>query len=116
VARAYERDQRLLTEHAILDDDGDGKGSPDPSPTAGDGPVAAAVFLTSTTAVAATATADPELKRLYARRDSLEQRVAELRAAKRTLTAEVYERTLEDTLVELAMTSRAIREREAKRP
>ena len=116
VARAYEHDQRLLTEHAILDDDGDGKGSADPSATSGDGVVAASIFLTSTAAVAASAAADPELRRLYARRDSLERRVAELRAAKSTMAADVYERTLEDTLVELATTTRAIREREAKRP
>jgi hypothetical protein len=116
VARAYERDRRLLTEHAILDDDGDGKGSADPSATAGDGVVAASVFLTSSTAVAAAATSDAELQRLYARRDSLERRVAELRAAKDAMAPDVYERTLEDILVELATTSRAIREREGKRP
>jgi hypothetical protein len=78
--------------------------------------VAASVFLTSSTAVAAAATSDAELQRLYARRDSLERRVAELRAAKDTMAPDVYERTLEDTLVELATTSRAIREREGKRP
>jgi hypothetical protein len=116
VARAYERDQRLLTEHAILDDDGDGKGSTDPSATGGDGAVAASVFLTSPGAAAAAATADPELQRLHARRDSLERRVAELRAAKATMAPDVYERTLEDTLVELAVTNRTIRERERERP
>jgi hypothetical protein len=116
VTRAYEHDQRLLTEHAILDDDGDGKGSTDPGLGGGDGAVAAAVFLTSTGAVAASTTADPELRRLYALRDSLERRVAELRAAKSTMATDVYERTLEDTLVQLATTTRAIREREARRP
>jgi hypothetical protein len=116
VARAYEHDQRLLTEHAILDDDGDGKGSADPSATQGDGVVAASVFLTSTAGVAASGAADPELQRLYARRDSLERQVAQLRAAKSTMASDVYERSLEDTLVELATTTRAIRERETKRP
>ena len=116
VARAYQRDQRLLTEHAVLDDDGDGKGSTDPTATAGDGVVAASVFLTSSNTVAAAASADPELRRLYALRDSLERRVAELRAAKGAMTPDVYERTLEDTLVELATTTRAIRERETRRP
>lgn len=116
VARAYQRDQRLLTEHAVLDDDGDGKGSTDPGLAGGDGAVAAAVFLTSAGAVAASATTDPELRQLYARRDSLERRVADLRAAKSTMAADVYDRTLEDTLVELATTTRAIRERETKRP
>lgn len=116
VARAYEQEKRLLTEHAVLDDDGDGKGSAGPSAAGGDGTLAASVFLTSSSAMAAAATTDPELRRLYARRDSLERRVAELRAAKNTMTTEVYQRTLEDVLVELATATRAIRERETKRP
>ncbi len=116
VARAYEQDKRLLTEHALLDDDGDGKGSAEPGATGGDGRVAASVFLTSASAVAAAATSDPELRRLYARRDSLERRVAELRAVKATMAGEDYDRALEDVLVELASTNRVIREREPKRP
>lgn len=116
VARAYEREKRLLTEHAMLEDDGDGDGSAEPNATSGDGALAASVFLTSASAAVAAATADPEMKRLYARRDSLERRVAELRAAKGSMAADVYERELEDALVELATTSRAIREREGKRP
>lgn len=114
VARAYQQEQRLLTEHAVLDDDGDGKGSADPG-LAGDGAVAASVFLTAAS-VAAANSGDPELRRLHARRDSLERRVAELRAAKNTMAAEVYDRMLEDVLVELATTTRAIREREGRRP
>ncbi len=116
VARAYEREKRLLTEHALLEDDGDGKGSTEPNAASGDGVLAASVFLTSATAAVAAATADPDLKRLYAVRDSLERRVAELRAEKDSLAPDVYERQLEDVLVELATTNRAIREREGKRP
>lgn len=116
VARAYEQEKRLLTEHAVLDDDGDGKGSAEPNAASGDGVLAASVFLTSATAAVAAGTADPEVKRLYAVRDSLERRVAELRAAKGSLAPGVYERELEDLLVELATTNRAIGEREGKRP
>jgi len=115
VARAYEQEKRLLTEHAVLDDDGDGKGSTEPSATEGDGVLAASVFLTAARTVAAD-TADPELQRLYAQRDSLERRVAELRGARGSMAAEVYERELEELLVELATTNRAIRGREGKRP
>ena len=43
VARVYESDNRLLTEHALLDDNGDGAGSTAPSPDSADG--AAALFL-----------------------------------------------------------------------
>ncbi|MBI2401840.1 MAG: hypothetical protein HYV20_03690 [Gemmatimonadetes bacterium] len=116
VARAYEQEKRLLTEHAILEDDGDGKGSTEPSATGGDGALAASVFLTAAGAVVAADTADPEVKRLYARRESLERRVAELRGARSSMALEVYERELEELLVELATTNRAIRAREGKRP
>ena len=74
------------------------------------------MFLPSSPGAAAAATADPGLKRVSARRDSLERRVAELRVAKSTMAPDLYERTLEDTLVELATTTRAIHEREARRP
>ena len=37
VERMYEQEDRLLTEHALLDDDGDGVGSADPDPSAGGG-------------------------------------------------------------------------------
>src|SRR5690606_37660771 len=36
-ARFYESQNRLRTEHALLDDNGDGKGSQEPDPRAGDG-------------------------------------------------------------------------------
>ena len=65
---------------------------------------------------AAAVTADPELKRLYARRDSLERRVAELRAAKGSMAPDAYEKELEATLVELANTSRTIRDKEGEQP
>ena len=115
VARAYEQEKRLLTEHAQLDDDGDGKGTLEPVATGGDGALAATVFLTASQTVAAADLADPEVKRFVARRDSLERLVVELRGTRGSMQAEVYERELEELLVELALTNRALRERE-KRP
>ena len=112
VARAYEQEKRLLTEHAQLDDDGDGKGTLEPVATGGDGALAATVFLTAERTMAVADTADPEVRRLYARRDSLERLVVGLRGTRGSMRPEVYERELEELLVELAMTNRALRERE----
>lgn len=116
VARACEQEKRLLTEHALLEDDGDGKGSTEPSATGRDGALAASVFLTAAKAPVTAETADPEAKRLYVRRDSLERRVVELRGTRGSMAPDVYERELEELLVELAMTNRTLRERERRRP
>ena len=53
VARVYESDGLLLTEHALLDDDGDGEGSGDPDPlSGGEGRLARTLFLTGGAALA----------------------------------------------------------------
>jgi hypothetical protein len=116
VARAYARENRLLTEHAVLDDNGDGSGSEEPQGGGGDGALARAIFFGPAGGAAAVATSDPVLKALYVRRDSLERHVAELRAAKSRMAPDAYQQELEATLVDLATTSRAIREKEAKQP
>jgi hypothetical protein len=113
VARSYERGNRLLTEHAMLDDDGDGTGSAAPDPSVGDGRLAGSVFLAGGVGVASrTASDDPALQRLYNERADLERRVAQLRSQKDDLDAETYDRRLEELLLELAMTNRQIRQRE----
>ena len=113
VQQLYERGGRLVTEHALLDDDGDGQGSGEPTATEGDGRVAARVFLT---AGPVRASGDPRLAPLYGRRDSLETLVAELRVRKDAMAEAAYERELERLLLELARTNRAIREREGREP
>jgi hypothetical protein len=116
VARAFEADNRLLTEHAILDDDGDGKGTAQPANRGdGDGALARRIAFRSgaaaTTSVAATS-ADPAARALYATRDSLQRQVESLRGRKGTMPEAQYERELEPLMVALARTNRAIRARE----
>lgn len=109
VARAYESDDRLLTEHAMLDDDGDGQGVEEPA-DGGDGALAASFYL----AAAPGATdddADPALAELHRQRAALEERIAQLRSRKDRMAAADYEARLEELLVELALVSREIRER-----
>ena len=113
VARAYEQDNRLLTEHAQLDDDGDGAASPEPGPRAHDGALAAAITLRPASRLAA---ADPRVARLEAERADLEARVAALRGGKDSMPQAAYARELERLLVELARTGQAIRAAERGTP
>lgn len=111
VVRSYERDNRLLTEHALLEDDGDGRGIAAPD-AAGEGRQAHAFTISATqAAVAARAAGDPVLAELYATRDSLQRRLEGLRTRKASLPTDDYERQLEALLVEIAVADRAIRAR-----
>lgn len=104
VARAFEGDNRLLTEHAQLDDDGDGKGTAAPART-GDGQVARRVFLRAGGAAAGAGDA-----RLLARRDSLQRDIEALRARKASMTASAYDAELERLLLALATANQALRQ------
>lgn len=114
VSRVYEQDGRLLTEHAILDDNGDGEGSDALTAEAPDGQEAATLYLEAgapSTAVVPQ-TQDPELRRLYEERAAIQRRVDEVRARKPEMSADAYDRALEDILVELALKNREVRQRE----
>jgi hypothetical protein len=107
VARTYEQQKRLPTEHALLDDNGDGVGSVDIK-DGKDGALAAAFTFRTR----ATASADPAMRALYDQKQELERRVAALRQRKSTMSAEVYEAELEKLLLELAAKTQSIRKAE----
>ena len=113
VAREYERDGRLLTEHAVLDDDGDGVGTAAPDGRRGDGGLARALFLSSERAVAA---GDTAAVRLHAERRDLEARLAALRGRKDAMEGAAYERELEALLLAIARNGRELRAREGGAP
>lgn len=122
VERFYSDENRLLTEHAMLEDDGDGEGTREPTLDTPDGAVAATFTLGLPGARAAVtaegapspipATSDTVLVRLYGERADLEARVAELRRMQGSLDPNTYEQELEALLVELALKNREIRARE----
>ncbi len=114
VEDSYKRDRQLLTEHAMLDDDGDGKGTDSPGSPGADGALARTLFLSAgpSGAPGHGATADPEVRALVERRLALEEQIAALKAAREGLEASQYQRDLEALLIELARVSRAIRERQ----
>jgi hypothetical protein len=88
VARAYETDNRLLTEHATLSD---------------------SALARSIAFGGARASTDPRVAALVAERQALESQVADLRAKKSSLEPAAYERELERLLVAIAEKSQAIR-------
>jgi len=108
VARAYEREGLLATEHAMLDDNGDRNGSQTPSPTGADGKLAAALSLGSA-ADAAPLPADPKLRALYLERRDLERRVESLRLLKDSMPPAKYTSELERLVTDLALKTREIR-------
>lgn len=108
VARIYETSNRLLTEHAILDDNGDGVGRSDASADGGDGVLAGRVAISRIGAVAATN--DPRAAPYLRRREDLQRQIDSLRTRRDRLTAAEYDRRLEDLVVQLAQVNRALRD------
>jgi hypothetical protein len=110
VERSYEENNALLTEHAVLDDNGDGKGSSDAGPQGPDGLLAATFTLGTTAAAAAESATDPVLARLYAERDAIQSRIDSLRVVQGALPEDEYLQRMEPLLVDLALKNREIRE------
>jgi hypothetical protein len=108
VARIYETSNRLLTEHAILDDNGDGVGRSDASPSAADGALASRVAISRIGTVAATN--DPRAAPYMRRREDLQRQIDSLRTRRDRLSAAEYDRRLEELVVELAQVNRALRD------
>lgn len=112
VARAYEREGLLATEHALLDDDGNKEGSQTPSADKGDGKVAAVLALGSATAEVLPS--DPKLRALYIERRDLERRIEALRLLKESMDPARYASELEKAATDLALKNREIRQIEGR--
>ena len=120
VARAYESEHHLLTEHAQLDDNGDKKGTAAPDAKSADGALARRVFLGgkagSVAAAAHAASNDPRIAALEREKDSIETKLDSLRRRKASMDSTAYEKALEDLLVQLAEKNKAIRDATGGRP
>ena len=117
VARAYEREGLLATEHALLDDDGDKEGSASPSTTGSDpknkdGKVAAVLSLGA--AGDDGLPSDPKLRALHVERRDLERRVESLRLLKESMDPAKYSSELEKLVTAIALKTREIRAAEGK--
>jgi hypothetical protein len=136
VRRFYDSERRLLTEHALLDDNGDGRGSREPSTVAeslldaetddaaagtdasagtdaadggdsGDGAFARSLYLQ---APVAAVTDNPERAALLQTRRELERELEALRAQASGGGVDDYAARLEALLVELALVARQLRQ------
>ena len=114
VARAYEQEGIMLTEHPLLDDSGDGKGVADPQPDGKEGRVAAILSL-GTPQSAEAMPADPKMRALYDERRDLERRVEGLKLMKSGMEPARYASELERLLTALAVKSKEIRDLEGKK-
>jgi hypothetical protein len=116
VERFYENENELLTETAVLDDNGDGTLSHDAGLAGPDGPLAATFNLGGLSGTSGQVPDDPELARLYQERADIQARIAEVRALRDSMEEDRYLDTLEPLLVELALKNREIRAAEGGGP
>jgi hypothetical protein len=111
VARFYESEGLIRTEHARLEDDGDGEGTGEPGGDVGDGARARRFALG---APVAGLPAGEELgaaqRALLTERAELEASLERLRASRETMTDTEYEDRLEELLVRIAEIDRLLRE------
>ena len=112
VAKAYEREGLLATEHALLDDNGDKDGSQDPAATGKDGRKANIVSLGAVGGD--NLPSDPKLRALYVERRDLERRVESLRLLKESMEPGRYSSELEKLVTAVALKTREIRTAEGK--
>ena len=109
VERLYENENELLTENAVLDDNGDGTASHDAGLIEPDGPLAATFQLGGISGTAAQVPDDPELARLYEQRNEIQGQIDEVRALRESMTEDQYLDAIEPFLIQLALKNREIR-------
>jgi hypothetical protein len=112
VERHYQSANELLTEHAILDDNGDGEGSHEASLVGPDGQFAATFQIGGRAGTSVEISTDPVLAALYEERRQIQERIDGLRTVRESMPPERYDAQAEELLVELALKTREIRARE----
>jgi hypothetical protein len=113
--RSYENDERLITEHSQLDDDGNGKGSDLPDGrSAGDGLLSRRFFFDAGGPGGRATSADPRLNKLYSDKFEVEDKIDALKQRKASMKEDAYYAELETLLVSLARVSREIRQVEGR--
>jgi hypothetical protein len=116
VARAYEREGLLATEHALLDDNGDKEGSQTPGLVGRDGKISTDGKVASIVSFGVAGDdlpADPKLRALYLERRELERRIEGLRLLKESMEPAKYATELESLGVAIALKTGEIRKAEA---
>ena len=103
VKQAYDKEGHILTEHAVLEDGTQGK-------------LAATLYLAPDKSKAAIAqTTDPAMRALLEEQASLNREIEALRLKKDGMDPAEYDAQLEKLLTDLALKTKDIRDREAKK-
>jgi hypothetical protein len=104
VTQAFQQKGLILTEHAVLDDGGDGR-------------LASTVFLGTgrTDAALNVDLTDPEMRTLVEQRDALEKEIAALQLRRPSTDPGQYQAQMEKLLTDLALKTKAIRDRQARK-
>ena len=103
VTKAYEQEGHLLTEHAALDEGAAGTG------------FAASLFLAAPQNALKVDTSDPAMRALADERDAIEREIAALKLMKPSMDEAKYDAQMEKLLTDLALKTKAIRDRQAKK-
>jgi hypothetical protein len=103
VAEYYESQKRLATEHPLLEDTGKGAGVRTPSAENSEG-LRAAAFPLVRLGAAKSIAGSPEKRKLFEKKDQLEQQIDELKYNKATMAPDQYRKRLTALLLELAKT------------
>ena len=111
VRRSFDNEERLLTEHALLDDNGDGEGSLEADEFSADGALAAGLHLEQPEQLLANMT--PTLVALLDEKRAREEAILDLKRRKQAMQDEDYYRQLETLLIELARIAQRLREEES---
>jgi hypothetical protein len=106
-AKFYEDLKRLATEHPLLEDAGKGEGVKAPTAENGEGLLAGRFALLHTGSAVAMAK-DPEKQKLLKQKESLEEKIDELKYRKASMPVSEYRDQLAKFLVELAKTQEAL--------
>ncbi|HLH40127.1 MAG TPA: hypothetical protein VKX39_13340 [Bryobacteraceae bacterium] len=106
-AKFFETQNRLATEHALIEDTGKGDGVKAPGPDNGEGLAAGRFAVLHLGAVSAQIN-DPEKLKLLKHKEELEQAIDELKYKKASMDFNEYRRQLQGYLIELARTQEAL--------
>jgi hypothetical protein len=97
----YETQNRIATEHALLNDTGKGEGVRDPSPQNGEGRLASAFTIVRLGSAQETAN-NPAKQALYEKKRRLEEEIDKLKYDKAAMDTSEYRQQLTKLLLELA--------------
>lgn len=106
-AKFFETQNRLATEHPLIEDTGKGEGTRAPGPENGEGLVAGHFAVLHLGAVAAQIN-DPEKLKLLKRKEELEAAIDELKYRKASMDLGEYRQQLQQYVIELAKVQEAL--------